>query len=31
MLGFFKKNSELYRKNAVGLAKVEAIYFLVWD
>jgi ATP-binding cassette, subfamily B, multidrug efflux pump len=27
MLGFFAKNSEAYRKNAVGLAKVEAIYF----
>ncbi|MES2371644.1 MAG: ABC transporter ATP-binding protein [Bacteroidota bacterium] len=27
MLGFFKKNSEAYKKNAVGLAKVEAIYF----
>jgi ATP-binding cassette subfamily B protein len=27
MLGFFKKNSEEYRKNAVGLAKVEAVYF----
>lgn len=27
MLGFFKKNSEEYRQNAVGLAKVEAIYF----
>jgi ATP-binding cassette subfamily B protein len=27
MLGFFSKNSEEYRKNAVGLAKVEAIYF----
>lgn len=27
MLGFFKKNSEEYRKNAVGLSKVEAIYF----
>jgi ATP-binding cassette subfamily B multidrug efflux pump len=27
MLGFFTKNSEEYRKNAVGLAKVEAIYF----
>jgi ATP-binding cassette subfamily B multidrug efflux pump len=27
MLGFFKKNSEAYRQNAVGLAKVEAIYF----
>ena len=27
MLGFFKKNSEEYRKNAIGLAKVEAVYF----
>lgn len=27
MLGFFKKNSEKYRENAIGLAKVEAIYF----
>ncbi len=27
MLGFFKKNSESYRAQAVGLAKVEAIYF----
>lgn len=27
MLGFFNKNSEEYKKNAVGLAKVEAIYF----
>lgn len=27
MLGFFKNNSEEYRQNAVGLAKVEAIYF----
>ncbi len=27
MLGFFTKNSEEYRKNAIGLAKVEAIYF----
>lgn len=27
MLGFFRKNSEDYKKNAVGLAKVEAIYF----
>jgi ATP-binding cassette, subfamily B, multidrug efflux pump len=27
MLGFFKKNSEEYRRNAIGLAKVEAIYF----
>ena len=27
MLGFFMKNSEEYRKNAVGLARVEAIYF----
>lgn len=26
MLGFFKKNSELYRKNAVSLSMVEAIY-----
>ena len=26
MLGFFKKNSELYRENAVSLAKVEAFY-----
>ena len=27
MLGFFTKNSEEYRENAIGLAKVEAIYF----
>lgn len=27
MLGFFEKNSEAYKKNAVGLAKVEALYF----
>jgi ATP-binding cassette subfamily B protein len=27
MLGFFSKNSEEYRKNAISLAKVEAIYF----
>ena len=27
MLGFFEKNSEEYRKNAIGLAKVESIYF----
>ncbi len=27
MLGFFSKNSERYRKNAIGLARVEAIYF----
>ncbi len=27
MMGFFSKNSEAYRKNAVSLAKVEAIYF----
>ena len=27
MLGFFKKNSEEYKKNAIDLAKVEAIYF----
>jgi ATP-binding cassette, subfamily B, multidrug efflux pump len=27
MFGFFAKNSEEYKKNAIGLAKVEAIYF----
>ncbi len=27
MLGFFAKNSEEYRKNAIGLSKIEAIYF----
>jgi len=27
MLGFFTKNSEEYKKNAIGLARVEAIYF----
>jgi ATP-binding cassette, subfamily B, multidrug efflux pump len=27
MYGFFEKNSEAYRENAIGLAKVEAIYF----
>lgn len=27
MLGFFARNSETYRKNAVSLARVEAIYF----
>ncbi|RXK86107.1 ABC transporter ATP-binding protein [Filimonas effusa] len=27
MMRFFTQNSEEYRKNAVGLAKVEAIYF----
>ncbi|NCI50103.1 ABC transporter ATP-binding protein [Sediminibacterium roseum] len=27
MLGFFKKNSEAYKKNAVSLAKIEAVYF----
>ena len=27
MLGFFRKNSEEYKQNAIGLAKVEAIYF----
>ncbi len=27
MFGFFSNNSEAYRKNAVSLAKVEAIYF----
>jgi ATP-binding cassette subfamily B protein len=26
MLGFFKKNSELYRKSAVSLARIEAFY-----
>jgi ATP-binding cassette, subfamily B, multidrug efflux pump len=27
MLGFFDKNSESYKKNAIGLSKLEAIYF----
>jgi ATP-binding cassette, subfamily B, multidrug efflux pump len=27
MLGFFAKNSEEYKTNAIGLAKVESIYF----
>jgi ATP-binding cassette subfamily B protein len=27
MLGFFTRNSEEYRQNAIGLAKVESIYF----
>jgi ATP-binding cassette subfamily B protein len=27
MLGFFSKKSEEYKENAIGLAKVEAIYF----
>lgn len=27
MLGFFTKNSEEYKSHAIGLAKVEAIYF----
>lgn len=27
ILGFFRKSSEEYRKNAVGLAKMEAVYF----
>lgn len=27
MLGFFDKNSEAYRNNAIGLARVEALYF----
>ncbi len=27
MLGFFNQNSEEYKKNAIGLAKVEAVYF----
>jgi len=27
MISYFNKNSEEYRKNAIGLSKVEAIYF----
>ncbi len=27
MLGFFKDNSEEYRKNTIGLARVDALYF----
>ncbi|OYW18047.1 MAG: ABC transporter, partial [Sphingobacteriales bacterium 12-47-4] len=27
MLGFFNANSEEYKKNAIGLARVEALYF----
>ena len=27
MLGFFNQNSEDYKRNAIGLAKVESIYF----
>ncbi len=27
MLGFFNRNSEEYKTNAIGLAKIEAIYF----
>jgi ATP-binding cassette subfamily B protein len=27
MLGFFNNNSELYKKNAIGLSKLEAVYF----
>lgn len=27
MIGFFTRNSEQYRQNAIGLARVEAIYF----
>lgn len=27
MLGFFNKNSELYKTNAIGLARLEAVYF----
>ncbi len=27
MMGFFKKNSEEYRKNTVSLSKLEAVYF----
>jgi ATP-binding cassette subfamily B protein len=30
MLGFFNRNSEDYKKNAIGLAKVESIYFPLW-
>ncbi len=27
MYGFFNKNSEEYKKNAIGLAKIESVYF----
>jgi ATP-binding cassette subfamily B protein len=27
MLGFFRNNSEEYKRNAIGLAKIEAVYF----
>ena len=27
MLGFFDKNSEDYKKNAIGLSKIESLYF----
>ncbi len=27
MFSFFNKNAEAYKQNAIGLAKVEAIYF----
>ena len=27
MFGFFNRNSEEYKKNAIGLAKVESLYF----
>lgn len=27
MLGFFENNSEDYKKNAIGLAKIESLYF----
>lgn len=27
MLGFFEKNSEEYKTNAIGLAKIESLYF----
>ncbi|MCE3283140.1 MAG: transporter, transrane protein [Chitinophagaceae bacterium] len=27
MLGFFDRNSEAYKRNAIGLAKVESVYF----
>ena len=30
MLGFFEKNSEEYKKNAIGLSKVESFIFLLW-
>jgi ATP-binding cassette subfamily B protein len=27
MLGFFEKNSEEYKRNAIGLSKIESLYF----